>query len=73
MNFIGNLPVYNLNFGVITLLPKVTEAVKIQQFRPICLLNTSFKIFTKVLTDRITKIAHTVIKSSQTAFLPEDL
>ena len=38
------LPIYSLNFGVITLLPKIKEATKIQQYRPICLLNVSFKI-----------------------------
>jgi hypothetical protein len=57
----GDLPLYKLNFGVITLLPKKDNAVQIQQYRPICLLNVSFKIFTKVGTNRITGIAHKVI------------
>jgi hypothetical protein len=35
------LPLFSLNFGVITLLPKTKEAIKIQQYRPICLLNIS--------------------------------
>ena len=35
----GDLPLFSLNFGVTTLLPKTNEASKIQQFRPIyCLL-----------------------------------
>ncbi|WVZ90587.1 hypothetical protein U9M48_036874, partial [Paspalum notatum var. saurae] len=55
----GDLCLFSLNFGVITLLPKCQEAVKIQQFRPICLSNVSFKIFTKK-----------VIQPSQIAFLP---
>ena len=58
----GDLPLYKLNFGVITLLPKKDDAVQIQQYRPICLLNVSFKIFTKVGTNRITKIADKVIR-----------
>jgi hypothetical protein len=66
----GDLHLYKLNFGVITLLPKKEDAVQIQQYRPICLLNVSFKIFTKVGTNRITGIAHKVIKPSQTAFMP---
>ena len=41
----------------------------IQQYRPICLLNVSFKIFTKVLTNRILLVAQKVIRSSQIAFL----
>jgi hypothetical protein len=55
------LSCYKLNFGVITLLPKKEDAVKIQQYHPICLLNVSFKIFTKVGTNRITGIAPKVI------------
>jgi hypothetical protein len=37
----GNLPLYNLNFGTIILLPKCAEAVTIRQYRPICLLNVT--------------------------------
>ena len=66
----GDLSLYKLNFGVITLIPKKENAVQIQQYRPICLLNVSFKIFTKVATNRITGIAHKVIKPTQTAFMP---
>ena len=39
----GSLDVKKLNYGVITLLPKVQDAVKIQQFKPICLLNCLYK------------------------------
>jgi hypothetical protein len=65
----GELPIFSLNFGVITLLPKVQEANVIQQYRPICLLNVSFKIFTKVATLRINLIADKVISPTQTAFM----
>ena len=43
---------------------------RIQQYRPICLLNMSFKIFTKVLNNRILKVADKVIGPSQTTFIP---
>jgi hypothetical protein len=66
----GGLPLYSLNFGTIILLPKCREAAKIQQYRPICLLNASFKIFTKIATNRVTQVAQKVISPSQTAFLP---
>jgi hypothetical protein len=66
----GDLPLYKLNFGVITLLPKKEDAVQIQQYRPICLLNVCFKKFTKVGTNRITGIAPRVIKPKQSAFMP---
>ncbi|WVZ94604.1 hypothetical protein U9M48_040475 [Paspalum notatum var. saurae] len=65
----GDLRFFSLNFGVITLLPKCQEAVKIQQFRPICPLNVSFKIFTKIATKRINVVAQKVIQPSQTTFL----
>ena len=39
----GDIPLFSLNFGVITLLPKTQEASKIQQYRSIYLLNVSFK------------------------------
>nr|ABA93862.1 retrotransposon protein, putative, unclassified [Oryza sativa Japonica Group] len=65
----GNLSLESLNFGIITLLPKNKEARKIQQYIPICLLNVSFKVFTKVMTNRVSLVAQNVIKPSQTAFL----
>jgi hypothetical protein len=61
----GELPLFWLNFGVITLLPKKVDACRIEQYRPICLLNVSFNFFTKVGTNRVTKIAHTLIKPTQ--------
>ena len=66
----GDLPLYKLNFGVITLLPKKEDTMQIQQYRPICLLNVCFKIFTKVGTNRITGIAPKVIRPTQSAFMP---
>ena len=64
------MPLHSLNFGVITLLPKKEDATKVQQYRPICLLNVSFKIFTKVLTNRLSVVAQKIIRPSQTAFIP---
>src|SRR3954469_3015910 len=65
----GQLELFRLNFGEIVLLPKVLEAERIQQYRPICLLNVSFKIFTKVATIRLNSVAHHVVKPTQTAFM----
>jgi hypothetical protein len=66
----GRLPIHRLNFGIITLLPKITDAARIQQYRPICLLNVSFKIFTKVLNNRILKVIDKLIGPTQTTFIP---
>jgi predicted nucleic-acid-binding protein len=42
----------------------------IKQFRPICLLNISFKIFTKVTISRLTQVVDKLISQSQTVFVP---
>jgi hypothetical protein len=63
------LELFRLNFGEIVLLPKVNEAERIQQYRPICLLNFSFKIFMKVATLRLNTVADHVVRPSQTAFM----
>lgn len=68
--FCGHLQLFHLNFGTITLLPKKEGATRIEQFRPICVLNVSFKIFTKVGTDRLTKMAHSMVQYTQTTFMP---
>jgi hypothetical protein len=57
------------SFGEITLIPKVQEANMIQQYRPICLLNTSFKIFTKLTTNRLNSVVDHVISPTQTMFM----
>ena len=63
------MDIARLNYGVITLVPKVKEANNIKQFRPICLLNASFKFFTKLLMDRLTGAARKIISTSQSAFI----
>ena len=60
----------SLNFGTVILLHKCKEAIKIQQYKPIYLLNVSFKTFTKVAMNRISMVAQKVISPMQTAFLP---
>jgi hypothetical protein len=66
----GRLPIHSLNFGIITLLPKIADAARIQQYRSICLLNVSFNFFMKVLNNRILKVADRMIGPSHTAFIP---
>lgn len=66
----GKLDMRRLNYGVITLIPKVKDANTIKSFRPICLLNVCFKFLTKILTRRLSEIAQKVIGESQTAFIP---
>jgi hypothetical protein len=65
----GQLELFRLNFGEIILLPKINNAERIQQYRLICLLNVSFKIFTKVATIRLNTVADYVVRPSLTAFM----
>lgn len=63
------LDIQRLNYGVITLLPKIKDAFRIQQFRPICLLNCLYKLVTKVLTIRLNLVIHRLISLHQNAFM----
>jgi hypothetical protein len=65
----GVLDISRINYGVITLLAKVSDAEKIQQYRPICLLKYLYKWVTKVLTVRLEKIVDKLILQNQTAFM----
>jgi hypothetical protein len=59
-----------LNFGMISLIPKLKEANNIRQFRPIRVLNVDYKWFIKTLTMRLTPFANKLISKNQTAFIP---
>jgi len=61
--------VSRMNYGIITLLPKVKDASKIQQFRSICLLNCLYKLITKTLTIRLEAVADKLIHNTQIAFM----
>jgi hypothetical protein len=65
----GSLDVQRLNYGIITLLPKMSDANKISQYRPICLLRCIYKLLTKVLTIRVEPFLPKIISSHQNAFM----
>jgi hypothetical protein len=65
------LDIKRLNYGVITLVPKLKEANTIKQYRPICLLNVDYKCFTKLLTNRLVPMAQKVIDKNQTGFIKD--
>jgi hypothetical protein len=69
----GCLDVSRLNYGIITLLPKITGANKISQYRPICLLRCIYKLITKILTLRIEPFAPKLIGKNQNAFMKKDV
>jgi hypothetical protein len=57
----GSLDLFRLNFAMLTLIPKVEEAVEMKFFRPINLLNYNFKIFSKLTTLRLEKVCQSLI------------
>ena len=63
------LQLRRLNYGVVTLIPKTKDAATIKQYRPICLDYVCYKIVTKVLTNRLERVADKVVSKSQTAFM----
>jgi hypothetical protein len=63
------LDIGRFNYGIFTLLPKVKEANNIKQYRPICLLNVIYKVFTKALMLRLEKVMSRIINKSQSGFL----
>lgn len=65
----GLLDIKRLNYGVVTLVPKLKEDNTIKQYRSICFLNVDYKIFTKVLTNRLVPVAKKVISKNQTSFI----
>ena len=62
----GRIPA-KFKAGLITLVPKMDPLNEIENFRPISLLNTDYKIFTKILTARMNPILEKIIHGSQFA------
>jgi hypothetical protein len=65
----GKIDISRINYVIITLLPKVSNAARIQQYRSICLLNCLYKLITKTLTLRIEPYADKLIHPAQSAFM----
>jgi hypothetical protein len=65
----GRSNLSRINCGVIVLIPELKDVVNIKKFRPICLLNVFYKLFTKVLAMRWMEVASEVISKNQTTFV----
>ncbi|KAI9198847.1 hypothetical protein LWI28_023034 [Acer negundo] len=59
----------SLNSSFIVLLPKLRDSISVDQFRPIVLSNFLFKISSKILADRLARVAARIISPRQFSFI----
>lgn len=60
----------SLSQGIITLIPKPKkDTASLENWRPICLLNTDYKILSHILANRIKKSLPRIISEAQSGFL----
>ncbi|CAA7017787.1 unnamed protein product [Microthlaspi erraticum] len=59
-----------MNHTQICLIPKITDADQMKDYRPISLCTVNYKIISKILVLRLKKILDIVISDTQAAFVP---
>lgn len=67
--FVNSSLVGGLNRSFVTLVPKKDNPIGIQDYRPISLINSTYKILSKVLANRLKKLFPFVIDHAQFVFL----
>jgi hypothetical protein len=65
----GSLCLRSINSSYITLVPKVDTPASVGDFRPISLLNSSIKLITKLLAERLQKVIVGLIHKNQYGFI----
>ncbi|KAH9291381.1 hypothetical protein KI387_043430, partial [Taxus chinensis] len=60
----------NLNHTFICLFPKKSPAEKLDDFRPISLCNTTYKIISKAIANRLSPLMHKLVAPEQSGFIP---
>jgi hypothetical protein len=65
----GNICLQSINGSLITLIPKVDGPTRVNDFRPISLLNTSVKLITKLLANRLQPHIFKLIHVNQYGFI----
>lgn len=63
------LDISKFNLASICLIPKKEDANNIKHFRPISLINCSFKLITKLLANRLSQVMDPLIDDSQSAYI----
>jgi retron-type reverse transcriptase len=67
--FHNDLCLQSINSAYITLVPKGEGARKVNDFRPISLLNTSVKLITKLLANRLQSVVQQLVHRNQYGFI----
>jgi hypothetical protein len=65
----GEIHISRINYAMIILIPKEEDVRSLKKFRPISFINCSFKIFAKVLNNRLVTISDRLLASNQTTFV----
>ena len=66
--YVWSIDLGRLNYGIISLIPKVPGASDIRQFRPITVINVIFWILAKGYANRVTLLADQITHPNQSAF-----
>ena len=59
----------SLNASFLTLIPKISNAVNIKDFRPISLVGSIYKLLSKVLANRLGVVLDSLISKTQNSFV----
>jgi hypothetical protein len=65
----GALNIARLNYAMIILIPKEEDAKNLKKYKTISLINCSFKIFSKVLNNRLERNCGRLLAHNQTTFV----
>jgi len=67
--FLQNTVLPSLNSNIVAMSPKISNADKTDLYHPIFMNNFQFKIFPKILTDKLVTIAFGLISKEQKGFI----
>jgi hypothetical protein len=65
----GEIDIARFNHAMIILIPEEAKARTLKKFRPLSLINCSFKIFSKATNNKIKALCDRLVAPNQTAFV----
>lgn len=58
------------NSSFLTIIPRIASPEQLSHFRPISMISRMYKVLSKLMANRLSKVLHKVISQTQTGFLP---